>query len=112
SDDIFTGGGSKDVFGIQQGPWLFTDAKPQAKNDITHAYAALYPGPSNGHAILYVGLDRFDNSGDATAGFWFFRNNITESPNVSGNGTGPFDGQHSDCDILLGGHCTQGGPPL
>ena len=39
-DDIFTGGGSKDTQGIQQGPWLFTGSKPQGKNDITHAYAA------------------------------------------------------------------------
>jgi hypothetical protein len=69
TDDIFTGGGSKDTLGIQQGPWLSTDSKPQAKNDITHAYAALYTDPSNGHSILYAGLDRFDNSGDATAGF-------------------------------------------
>src|SRR5947209_6422934 len=26
SDDIFTGGGSKDISGIQQGPWLFTSS--------------------------------------------------------------------------------------
>ncbi len=75
-DDIFTGGGSKDTLGIQQGQWLFTDSKPQAKDDITHAYAAMYTDPSNGHTILYAGLDRYDNSGDATAGFWFFRNAI------------------------------------
>src|SRR5262245_44843291 len=47
TDDIFTGGGSKDTQGIQNGPWLFTASKPQAKNDITHAYAALYTDPSN-----------------------------------------------------------------
>src|SRR5262249_29831388 len=70
TDDIFTGGASKDPQGVQQAPWLFTASKPQAKNDITHAYAALYTD-SNGHSILYAGLDRFDNSGDATAGFWF-----------------------------------------
>ncbi|HJZ57437.1 MAG TPA: matrixin family metalloprotease [Gemmataceae bacterium] len=109
TDDIFTGGGSKDTNGIQNGPWLSTDSKPQAKNDITHAYAAMYTDSSNGHSILYAGLDRFDNSGDATAGFWFFRNNITESPNVSGNGTGPFIGTHSDGDILLVSDFTTGG---
>src|SRR5262249_24992343 len=96
TDDIFTGGGSKDTLGIQDGPWLFTDSKPQAKDDTTHAYAALYTDPSNGHQILYAGLDRYDNSGDATAGFWFFRNSIHESPSVSGNGTGPFLGRHAD----------------
>src|SRR5262249_24300390 len=81
----------------------------QAKNNITHAYAALYTDPSNGQQILYAGLDRYDNSGDATAGFWFFRNNITESPNVSGNGTGPVLGKHADGDILLVSDFTQGG---
>src|SRR6185369_16405889 len=34
ADDIYTGGGSKDTLGIQQGKWLFTDSKPQAKDDI------------------------------------------------------------------------------
>src|SRR5262249_54668561 len=47
ADTIFTGGGSKDTQGIQQGPWLFTDSKPQSKNDIEHAYAATYTDPSN-----------------------------------------------------------------
>src|SRR5262249_23746070 len=71
-DDIFTGGGSKDTLGIQQGAWRFTDSKPQAKNDITHAYAATYTDPNNGHVLLFAGLDRFDNSGDTTARFRFF----------------------------------------
>src|SRR5262245_49108443 len=42
TDDIFTGNGSQDTMGIQQGPWLFTNSKPQAKSDIAHAYAAAY----------------------------------------------------------------------
>ena len=42
ADDIFTGGGSKDIYGIQKGQWLFTGSKPQGKDDITHAYAAAY----------------------------------------------------------------------
>jgi hypothetical protein len=109
ADDIFTGGGSKDTNGIQEGPWLFTGSKPQGKNDITHAYAAAYTDPSNGHLILYAGLDRFDNSGDSTAGFWFFANNIGENPNVTTNGGHPFTGTHADGDILLVSDFTQGG---
>ena len=109
TDDIFQGGGSKDTLGIQQGRWLFTDSKPQPKDDITHAYAAAYTDPSNGHLILYAGLDRFDNSGDATAGFWFFKNEISENPNVTTNGGHPFVGTHSDGDILLVSDFTQGG---
>src|SRR5262249_54764295 len=105
---IFTGGGSKDTLGIQQGPWLFTDSKPQGKNDITHAFAAAYID-SNGHLLLYAGLDRFDNSGDATAGFWFFKNNIGEGAISKSNGTGPFVGTHADGDILLVSDFTVGG---
>src|SRR5215211_6670200 len=99
ADDIFTGGGSKDTLGIQSGRWLFTNSKPQPKDDITHAYAAAYTDPSNNHTILYAGLDRYDNSGAATAGFWFFQNEITENPNVTTNGGHPFIGQHTDGDI-------------
>jgi uncharacterized repeat protein (TIGR01451 family) len=109
SDDIFTGGGSKDTNGIQAGPWLFTDAKPQGKDDITHAFASAYTDPGNGHLILYAGLDRFDNSGDSTAGFWFFGNNIGEGAVSKANGTGPFTGTHQDGDILLVSDFTVGG---
>src|SRR5262249_34325172 len=77
--------------------------------DITHAFAAAYTDPTNGHLILYAGLDRFDNSGDATAGFWFFNNQIGENPNVTTNGGHPFTGQHSDGDILLVSDFTIGG---
>ena len=52
SDDIYTGGGSKDTLGVQNGPWLFANSKPQGKNDIMHAFAAIYTDPSNGHTIL------------------------------------------------------------
>src|SRR5215475_3309673 len=72
ADDIFQGGGSKDTMGIQKGPWLSTASKPQAKDDITHAYAAAYT-LTNGDTAIYFGMDRYDNSGDATAGFWFFQ---------------------------------------
>ena len=96
ADDIFTGGGSKDTLGIQGGQWLFTGSKPQAKNDITHAYAAAYTDPANGHLVLYVGLDRYDNSGDATVGFWFFRNQQGQDPTVTTNGGHPFTGTHAD----------------
>jgi uncharacterized repeat protein (TIGR01451 family) len=109
TDDIFTGGGSKDILGIQSGRWLFTDSKPQPKDDITHAYAAAYNDASNGHLLLYAGLDRFDNSGDATAGFWFFKNNIGENPAITTNGGHPFVGTHANGDILLVSDFTVGG---
>jgi uncharacterized repeat protein (TIGR01451 family) len=107
-DDVFTGR-SRDTQGIQAGPWRFEDSKPQAGNDIAHAFAATYTDPSNGHVLLFAGLDRYDNSGDATAGFWFFRNPIDENPSVTTNGGHPFTGQHADGDILLVSDFTQGG---
>ena len=95
--------------GIQAGRWLFTASKPQAKDDIAHAFAALYVDPATGDTILYAGLDRFDNSGDATAGFWFFVNPIGENPNVTTNGGHPFTGTHTTGDILLVSDFTTGG---
>jgi hypothetical protein len=59
--------------------------------------------------LLFAGLDRFDNSGDATAGFWFFQNPVglsTSNPTSSGS---PFTGTHKDGDILLVSDFTQGG---
>src|SRR5262249_27594257 len=90
------------------GQWLFKNGKPQGKDDITHAYAAMYTA-DNGDQILYAGMDRFDNSGDATAGFWFFVNPIGENPNVTQNGGHPFTGTHHDGDILLVSDFTTGG---
>jgi hypothetical protein len=109
TDDLFTGGGSKDTQGIQQGPWGFTGSRPQAKDDISHAYVATYTDPGNGHLIAYAGMDRFDNSGDSTAGFWFFQNPVglsTSNPTPSGS---PFTGTHKDGDILLVSDFTVGG---
>jgi uncharacterized repeat protein (TIGR01451 family) len=109
-DDIFQGGGSKDTLGIQKGPWLFTDSKPQAKDDIAHAFAATYTDPTTDDVILYAGLDRFDNEGNATAGFWFFQNPVAETdPPVPKGGGFRFTGTHADGDILLVSNFTQGG---
>jgi uncharacterized repeat protein (TIGR01451 family) len=101
ADDIFTGGGSKDPNPISQ--WQFKTGKPQGKDDIENAFAALYKDPTTSDQVLYAGLTRYDNSGDATAGFWFFVNPISENAN------GTFSGTHSDGDILLVSDFTVGG---
>src|SRR5262249_52506208 len=108
TDDIFTGGGSKDTLGIQSGKWLFNGSKPQGKDDITHPYAHAYID-SNGHLTLHAAMDRCDNTGVSTAGFWFFANNIGQNPNVTQNGGHPFTGVHQDGDILLVSDFTVGG---
>src|SRR5262249_43624973 len=51
----------------------------------------------------------FDNSGDSTAGFWFFVNPIGQNPNVKTKGGHPFTGTHTTGDILLVSDFTVGG---
>ena len=97
SDNIFTGGSSKDIHGVSQ--WQWKNGKPQNKDDIADAFAAAYtdtgPGPTTGDTILYTGLDRYSNNGNATVGFWFFQNPVS----VNANGT--FSGTHTPGDLLL-----------
>ncbi|PYQ57199.1 MAG: hypothetical protein DMF58_18870 [Acidobacteria bacterium] len=73
ADDILSGGGSKDIYDFSKWAWKQTaNTSVQAKDDIAHAFAAAYQ-LANGHTAIYFGMDRFDNSGDATAGFWFLQ---------------------------------------
>jgi hypothetical protein len=94
---IFTQGGSKDIRDVTE--WKYKDGSVPDKDDITNAYAAAYVNPSDvlhngqvvhsaGDAIIYFGLDRFANTGDAFAGFWFFQDDVGLGPN------GSFNGQH------------------
>jgi uncharacterized repeat protein (TIGR01451 family) len=107
-DAIYTGGSTKDTLPISG--WLFKTGSPQDKDEINHAFAAAYTDIGTGHLILYAGLDRFSNSGDSTAGFWFLGNQIAKSTNgtVGGNGA-PFTGAHQDGDILLVSDFSVGG---
>jgi hypothetical protein len=79
ADNEFTGGSSKDIYDVSQ--WQWNTSKPQGKDDIAHAFAAAYTLP-NGHTAVYFGLDRYDGSGDATAGFWFFQDGTVATNNV------------------------------
>ena len=91
---IFTQGGSKDINDVTE--WRYTDGNVPDKDDITNAYAAAYTVPEGegttvhdeGDLILYFGLDRFANNGDAFAGFWFFQDAVGLGPN------GTFEGEH------------------
>lgn len=104
----FTGGGSKDLNDIPA--WAHTpgDVAPD-KNEITHAFAVAYRSPRDtgrtnaGDLLVYFGLDRYANNGDAQVGFWFFRRSVGM---VSGGG---FSGVHTKGDVLVLSHFTQGG---
>jgi hypothetical protein len=93
SDNIFTGGGSKDVNGITQWQWKLQ--MPQDKDDIENAFGASVTSTSTGHTLLFGGLDRYAANGNSTVGFWFLQNP------VSANANGTFSGVHKDGDILL-----------
>jgi hypothetical protein len=108
SDDTFFGGGSKDTSGISSGPWEWKGTSVNAKDDIEHAYAAAYSLP-NGHTAIYFGMDRWDNSGDATAGFWFFQDGSVALSNTKSGGGLLFAGHHSDKDLLIVSDFSQGG---
>ena len=71
------------------------------KDEITNAYAAAYNVA--GDLIIYFGLDRYANNGDAQVGFWFFQNPIGLNPN------GTFSGTHTAGDILVLSDFTNGG---
>lgn len=106
---IYWKGGSKDISDVPDW-WQKAGGVPD-KDDITNAYAAAYTNPADvcvnavgvavacsethvggpvhesGDLIVYFGLDRYANSGDAFAGFWFFQNEVA----LSGS---QFSGQH------------------
>jgi hypothetical protein len=58
--------------------------------------------------VLYFGSDRYDNSGDAQQGFWFFQNPIGLGTNSIGGGTG-FTGVHANGDVLVISDFSNGG---
>ena len=107
TDNNFTGGGSKDErdissAGITNTFWQNTATTPPDKDDLEHAFAALFTSAA-GHEIVYFGADRFSNNGDSAIGFWFFKAAVTANAN------GTFTGKHSVGDILVTSDFLQGG---
>ena len=111
TDDVFTGGGSKDDLDIP-GNWKWQQAAPSPdKDDLEHGFAAEYnitTGTYAGHKVLYFGGDRFSNEGDANIAFWFFQAGVSEVGNGPNNtctlSSGcPFSGAHTAGNKSLGG---------
>jgi hypothetical protein len=119
---IFTGGGSKDPQDINQWAWKDGAGGLPDKDNLEHGFAVRYslpPSttcPSTGPGgvvfptceVLYFGSDRFDNSGDAQQGFWFFQNAIGLNGGSVGGGTG-FTGVHKNGDLLVISDFSNGG---
>jgi hypothetical protein len=95
-------GGNKDTQDITE--WSIVSQDDTPKDNIEHAFAAAYVRPSDSHLIIYAGDDRFAQSGTASHGFWFFKNQIGIAP--SGDS---FTGVHADGDTLVAVEFQQGG---
>ena len=121
SSSIFTGGGSKDPSDISNWAWKDAGGLPD-KDNLQHGFAARYSVPSNTHCpgsggktdgtnncdVIFFGSDRFDNSGDAQQGFWFFQNKVTLGSTPTGGGSN-FNGVHKLGDLLVISDFSNGG---
>ncbi len=112
--DQFCGGGSKDDSDITDWRWLPSEKQVPDKDNITNAYAAAYINTVDtgknkvGDLIIYFGLDRFSNDGDAQIGFWFLQGKVTQIDDKANCGL-RFSGQHAVGDILVQSNFSQGG---
>jgi len=104
SDQTTYATGSKDTLPISGWQCNF-DNNVNSKIDIMNAYAATYTAP-NGDKILYFGMERNVNTGDANVGFWFLKGNVDCA---SSGGAVTFTGAHQDGDILIVSAFTGGG---
>jgi len=120
-DSIYTTG-SKDTLDINPGWQCKAANNVLTKNDIMNAYVAAYtnpvadanpklpdgvtPNPNFGkhHQILYFGLERNGNNGDANVAFWFL-----QGPASCDTANGSWQGHHTDGDVLIVSAFTNGG---
>ncbi|HEU5034192.1 MAG TPA: Ig-like domain-containing protein [Mycobacteriales bacterium] len=119
---IFTGGGSKDPQNISSWAWKDGAGGLPDKDNLLHSFAARYSITPNTDCsatkpdgsvaatcdVLFFGSDRYDNSGDAQQGFWFFQNPIGLAHNSVNGGSG-FTGVHKDGDVLVISDFSNGG---
>ncbi|HET7279228.1 MAG TPA: hypothetical protein VFJ22_14210 [Dermatophilaceae bacterium] len=100
---IFTGGGSKDPQDISSWAWKDDAGGLPDKDNLLHSFAARYL--SDNKDLLFFGSDRYDNSGDAVQGYWFFQNQIAQV----GTSSGTFSGLHKNGDLLVLSDFSNGG---
>jgi len=104
SDQTTFSTGSKDTLPISGWQCNF-DNNVNSKIDVMNAYAAAYVD-SNGDQIIYFGLERNANTGDANVGFWFLQDEVGC---VSTGPSQTFSGSHTDGDLLIVSAFTKGG---
>jgi len=106
----FTGGGSKDPIDVSSWAWNQATGGLPGKDILLNGFAAEYTTSPNANCPgsvaattckqIFFGMDRFDNSGDAQNGFWFFQNQINLGSAKSGGGQS-FTGVHMNGDLLI-----------
>jgi hypothetical protein len=96
--------GSKDTLGINGWQCNF-DNNVNSKIDVMNAYAAAYTA-ADGDEIMYFGLERNTNTGDANVAFWFLQDEVACS---STGGAVDFVGEHHDGDLLIVSAFSNGG---
>jgi hypothetical protein len=113
----FTSGGSKDPIDVSSWAWDQASGGLPGKDILLNGFAARYSPPANAStcpssnstcSVIFFGMDRFDNSGDAQNGFWFFQNKITLGSGKSGGGQ-TFNGVHKNGDVLVVSDFSVGG---
>ena len=104
SDTTTFATGSKDTLGINGWQCNF-DNNVNSKIDVMNAYAAAYKSAS-GDDIIYFGLERNTNTGDANVAFWFLQDEVGCT---STGGAIDFVGAHHDGDLLIVSAFTGGG---
>ncbi|MCI0583338.1 MAG: DUF11 domain-containing protein, partial [Chloroflexi bacterium] len=96
----FAQGGSKDHHDIDEWHYSATDVAPD-KDELIDVFAAAYDTADG--STVYFGADKFDDSGDAQIGFWFFQGAVSLGAN------GLFNGVHTVGDVLVLSDFTNGG---
>jgi hypothetical protein len=114
----FAGGGSKDPLDVSGWAWNQGTGGLPGKDILLNGFAAEYTTPASASCPgssasqpckqIFFGMDRFDNSGDAQNGFWFFQNQITLGSNKIGGAQG-FNGVHKNGDVLVVSDFSVGG---
>jgi hypothetical protein len=100
----FHGGGSKDELDIDDPGWGWRKGAPPAKDDITNAYAAAVKDGTD--FVIVFGMDRYDTSGSAQLGFWFFQDTVAP---ITNGASGSWAGEHQVGDLLVLVNFTKGG---
>ena len=93
-----TGGHTKDALPLSG--WQYSSTSTPPKDGLNAGYAAAY---NLSDFDIIFGADRFEGSGDANIGIWFFQNAVTL------NGTGGFNGSHANGDVFIVSAFVNGG---